>query len=86
MLKAGNRIQKQVKTLSTYPEPVITSNNSDAENMLFIIKKLQPLSAGSGRKPRLDINFPKTTNLKISPHNASADKWLVLLWLIKPPY
>lgn len=54
--------------------------------MLIIVKKFQSLSTCGGRKPRLNINFSETSNLKIPLHNTPAHKWLILLGLIKPPH
>jgi len=62
---------------------VVTSNNSDAKDVLLIIKLFQPLSTCCGRKARFHIHFSNTSNAKVSLHDASANKWFILLGLIK---
>lgn len=66
-----------------YPKSVITTNYPDAKDMFIIIKKFQSFGACGGWEPRLDINFSKTSDLKIPLHYTPAYKWLVLLGLIK---
>lgn len=71
--------------MTTYPEPMITTNNPDAKNVLIVIQKLQSLSAGCCWKPRFNIHFPKTPDAKVPLHDAPANKRLVLLRLIESP-
>lgn len=65
---------------------MISTNNPDTENMLIVIQNLQPLSTSSSWKSWFNINLSYTSNLKISLHHASADKGLILLWLIESPH
>lgn len=85
--KAKNYKQRTNRMLKrTYLEPVIPTNNSDAKNVLLIIKKFQPLGACCGRKPRFNIYFSDAANSKVFCHLAPANKGLVLLGLIKSPH
>lgn len=74
-----------VVRMYSYPQSMITTNNPDAENMLIVIEEFQSFCTSSGWKPWFNIDFSQTPNLKVSPYNTSTHKWLVLLWLIKPP-
>jgi len=75
-----------VVRMYSYPKSMITTNNPDAENMLIVIEEFQSFCTCSGWKPWFNIDFSQTPNLKVSPYNTSTHKWLVLLWLIKPPH
>lgn len=77
---------KETKIKRSYPKPVISANNSESKDVLLIIKKFQPFSAGCGWEPRLHIYFSDTPDLKVTLHYTPANKGLVLLRLIKSPY
>lgn len=82
----GLNHKSQQREEISYIKPVITTKNSDAEDMLIIIKELQSFSTCSSRQSWLDINFPKTSNLKVSLNNTPADERFILLRLVKSPY
>lgn len=68
-------------------EAVVPAYNLDTEEALVVIQLLQALSAGRGREARFYIDLPHAANLKVVIlHHTSADEWLVLLRLVKPPH
>lgn len=70
----------------SYRKSMITTNNPDTENMFIVIKDFESFCTCGSRKPWLNINFSKTSNLKVSPYNTSPYKGFVLLRLIEPSY
>lgn len=62
---------------------MIAADDFDAEDMLFVVKKLQSFGTGGCRKTRLNIDFSETPNLYTSMHNASTYEGLVPLRLIE---
>lgn len=66
---------------------VIPTDNLDTQEALVVIQFLQTLGAGRCREPGFYIDLPHAANLEVPILNhTSADKWLVLLWLVKPPH
>lgn len=65
---------------------MITTNNLNSKDVLLVIKKFQPLSAGRGWKSWFHIHLSNAPDAHFAAiHNAPANERLVPLRLIKPP-
>ncbi|KAK6929514.1 hypothetical protein RJ641_005719 [Dillenia turbinata] len=70
---------------SVIRQPVVPSDNPEADDMALVVKDLEPLRAGIGGKARDDVDLSEGTHVAVSEDDVAAlEEVLVGLGVVEP--
>jgi hypothetical protein len=84
----GDRRRVKGRYGSVVREPVVTTNNAEADDVAFVVEDIESLGGASGGETRDDVDLTEATNvIAVSADDATAfEKVFVSLWVIKAAY
>jgi len=67
-------------------QAVVSSHDSEAQNVAIVVQNLEPLGAALCWKPRHHANLSRAPHGTVAPHGAATDEMLVRLRFVETPH